>query len=294
MEVEEVGTEEPVVTVTSSLASAADQQAAMSEMESGYTDTPTDIPTEPAASPESATDTPSPASAEPVYAKITEDEYKRFLTNAETVEKIASTLEQRFGTAFGHIGGIQQKLKEMQDATPRGQAIKLTKEDFAEMQADFPEFADMQMKGLERALSRMSGTGAGLDSAKAEELVDTRIVRLETKLLKGALTDLHEDWETVVGAKDSQTPYRQWLATQPQEYQDRIAASRRPSEIAKSITKFKEVAATPPPKPKVPAVNEVAEARRAQLNAAVTPKGAGGAKVGRTELDDLQEAFDNA
>lgn len=289
----EVETEEiETASDTALAATSVPTEDAEADLESGYAEAPTDVQTNPPDSPDAQEDAPSPA---PVYAKITEDEYKRFLTNAETVDKIASSLEQRFGTAFGHIGGLQQKLKEIQAATPNGQSIKFTKEDFAEMQADFPELADMQMKGLERALSRMSGTGAasGLDEAKASELFDAKFVAVERKILTEALADLHEDWEQVVGPKDSHTPYRVWLAAQPQAYQDTIHASRRPAVIAKSIDQFKAFAAAPSaataPKP-----NAVAEARRAQLSAAVTPKGAGGAKVGRTEDDDLQAGFDAA
>lgn len=294
IEVEEI--EAPDVEAQAVQLEPVEDSEANADLESGYADTQTDAQTEPVVSPvvEDAASDPAPA---PIYAKITEDEHKRFLASAETIEKVAASYEKRLDTAFGHIGGFQQKLKELQAGTPSGHAIKLTKEDFAEMQAEFPELADMQMKGLERALSRIgvTGAGAGLDEAKASEIFDAKIAGFEKRTLMDTLTDLHEDWETVVGPKDSATPYRAWLATQPQAYQDQLHASRRPSIIAQSITKFKESAATPVrPKAPAPKTSAAADARREQLRDAVTPKGAGGAKVGRTELDDLQEAFDNA
>lgn len=300
-EVEESAEAAPVAEVEES----PDDSEANADLEIGYA---ADIPTQTDATPPVVEDAAASPAPEPIYAKISEDEYKRFLANAETVEKIASSLEQRFGTAFGHIGGIEQKLKEIQAGTHLGQAIKLTKEDFVELQAEFPEFADLQMKGLERALSRFTGTGTapGLDEAKAGELFDSKLVTFERKILKNTLTDLHEDWESVVGgtketwekANPGQpykpSAYREWLATQPQAYQDDINASLRPVVIAKSITKFKEFAAAATAKPKSPAprTNAAAEARREELRGAVTPKGSGGSKAGRTELDDLQAGFD--
>ena len=276
--------------------------AANADLEAGFNagddDEPTGTPSSPAATDDATTDQPdeSVPALEPVYVQLTKENYDRLQSSAETVEKIAASLEQRFGTAFGHIGGLQQKLKEMQEATPRGQAVKLSDEDFAEMRAEFPEMASMQMKGLERIIARMGGTGAaGLDETKASKLIDDKVSATVTQLRREALADLHEDWEAVVGPEGSDTAYRKWLATQPKDYQDKINASQRPGVIAKSIDEFKKFDAararkTPPPSNK-PSQSEAE--RRRELAEAVTPRGSGGTKTGRTADDDLMAGFNS-
>jgi uncharacterized protein YheU (UPF0270 family) len=274
--------------------------AADADLEAGFSSGDIDAPTgEPspassdAALEDGRADDAAPA-LEPVYVQLTKADYDRLQTSAETVEKIAASLEQRFGTAFGHIGGLQQKLKEMQEATPRGHAVKLSDEDFAELRTEFPEMAEMQMKGLERVIARLGGTGsAGLDEPTASKLVEDKVSAVVTQFRRDTLTDLHEDWEEVVGPEGSATPYRQWLATQPKDYQDKINASQRPGVIAKSIDKFRGFEAARVRKPGAPSnkPSQFEAERRQELAEAVTPRGSGGKKTGRTAEDDLMAGF---
>lgn len=279
-EVLEADSEQAISIVEPEQPGAADDQ-----MAAGFSDVET--PTAPL--PVADAPTPEP---EIVYARIPERDHQRFLANAETIEKIAASYEHRLDTAFGHIGGLQQKLKEMQAATPAGQSVTFSKDDFAEMQAEFPELADMQMKGIERAMARVKGTGTAIDATTVSSLVKSEISDFKREFLKDTLTDLHEDWETVVGPPDSQTPYRTWLAAQTPEYQTRINTSLRPGEVAKSIEKFTQDSTAKAPAP--PKSNPAAEARRQQLADAVTPRGAGGSVPSVTAEQEMSEAFRNS
>lgn len=236
---------------------------------------------------------PAPAVAipAPAYAQLTEDDYKRFVANAETVDKIASSLEQRFGTAFGKIGGIEQRMKEWQASTPHGQAVTASVEDFEEMQSEFPELTEMHLKGLNRALSKMKGTGSSFDVSKVEEIVNARVEKARQEDARATLTDAHQDWETVVGAKDAVTPYRQWLKTQPPTYQTQLAETWRPGVIAQSITRFKAERKLAAPARTVAPPHEAA--RRQRLAEAVAPRGAGGHPPSASADDEMERGFNS-
>ncbi len=120
----------------------------------------TDTPTEQPELAENAEPAPEvPPIPVPEYVQVTKQQLEQFQSNATKVQEITAALEQRFGTAFGKIGGLERTLKELQTATPAGQAVQIDDKDFAEMEADFPELAKMSKAALGRILSRLKGTG---------------------------------------------------------------------------------------------------------------------------------------
>lgn len=227
----------------------------------------------------------------PVYVQVTEDEHKRLLTSAETVEKIAANLEQRFGSVFGKVGEIQDRLKSLQGNTPAGQPVTLSLEDFKEMKEDFPELAGMTMKAVERIVSRMAGTGTGLGAEQIEQLVSTRLGQLETKQVMDTMDGLNEGWKEVVGLPDASgkapdTAYRRWLATQPEDYRTKVEATRNPYVLNRAIERFQSESKTPKKLTPKPASSRFADA--------VTPVGVGGratASVPETEEAGFEAGF---
>jgi hypothetical protein len=98
------------------------------------------------------------------------------------------------------------------------------------------------------------------------------------------LTDLHEDWRTVVGPAESHTPFRQWLATKGLEYQEQVLDSWNPREVAKALKEFKSLT---PPKPSAPK----GPSTRSQLLAEAVPARGGSPAPVRPREKTEKEAF---
>lgn len=226
---------------------------------------------------------PAPVVELPKLAQITEVQFQSLMANAKTVEDVKSAMEKRFNDAFGKMGGLERTLKQIQDATPVGQAISVSDEDLAELKTEFPDLTANLAKGLTRVLGKMKGTAPAptFDPASIDErvnsLVEARVSQEREATLKAVaverLTDRHENWREIIGPKDSTTPYRQWLAAQDPVYQATVLDSWDARVISKSIDAFhtfeKEKQKKKPASPKP----NGSDARNQRLAEAVLPKG---------------------
>lgn len=248
------------------------------EAELGTQPTEVTPPVEPAA-------TPEPVAPELEFVQVSRQDYEQFRTSATKIQEVSAALEKLTGTTYGRIGGLERALKERQAETPAGQAITLTDEDFAEMTAEFPEFASMQRKTMERILSKLKGTGApAFDDAKLGELVHSRLSPEVQKIREESSMDLMDslepDWRTLVNSPE----YQGWMAQQSQEYQKQIAETWKPAVLRQSISKFRTDTKPVTAKPPAPKGNRFATA--------VVPRGAGGhTPSSSTEEDDFNAAL---
>lgn len=288
-------------TVTPAEQEKADEAAFNSEFakdlgaESTETPAATETPT-PAV--ETIASTPAPVAdppKAPKYVQITEDQLQQILTGVTEIGTVKASLNKISSDAFGRLGGVEQfikTIKEKQSETPAGQPLDLTDDDFKELKEEFPELASLIIKGQGRVLGKLKGTGTG--TAGVNETV------LEARRTKDAIEvldddDRYADWRTIVGAENSDAPYRQWLKTQPEAYQQKANQSKNPFFVMQSIDKFRQfeadqVAAAEKLKtPKTPPADPGA-ARRQQLTSAIAPKGAGGVE-GKVEVDEFNEAY---
>lgn len=278
----------------------AEQAEVDAQFKDGFGDPEQSTPPAPAEGenkPAAAAAEPAVTPPAPKYVQVTEDELKELKSGAATIAEIKATLD---GKVFGRIGGLERTLKELQASTPSGEAITLTVEDFEEMKEDFPQLAEMTVKGMNRLLGKLRGTAkpAAETGAPAGEPVDIekrlkdQLVVAEHNTAQNILSLRHENWREVVGLSDDgkevQTPYRDWLAKQPVEYQTSVGNSWDPLVIAKSIDKFKAATATPAAPP-------TDDARNRRLRGAVPPKGSGGLPAGgggaQTEEQGFNEGF---
>ena len=76
------------------------------------------------------------------------------------------------------LGGIQDVIKQLQTNTPKGEAIVITDDMFAEMAEDYPQLATQFRTTLEKVLKGARGTGT------ASESVDPSVV---TKLVQDGI-----------------------------------------------------------------------------------------------------------
>lgn len=236
--------------------------------------------TEPEAAPVVAEEAPK----EPALARITEEAFQNLLSKATEIDQIKAALDQRFNGLGGKMGGIERTLRELQSATPSGKALSVSADDFEELRSEFPEMTELTVKGLNRALGKMRGTGGEAPAVKPEDLtqlVSQQVAAIDEAREMKRLSRKLPDWQTIVGGEQSNTPYRQWLAKQPADYQQIITQSNDSDEILDSITKFR-TESTPKPK----ATHE----RERQLRAAVPLKSAGGGAMTADE-DSFAEGF---
>lgn len=194
--------------------------------------------------------------AEPVLAKPSEQEFQALVKKANTVDEVRALAERVRDTANGRLGSLEQTIKKLQEATPIGQKIIVTPEDFAEIGKDLPDHAKMLADGLTRVLSKLTGTATSAVPAVVEtpeqfeervnRIADERMAKREQARIdlaqKEAREDLslaHPDWETVIGPKDSATDFRQYLDTQPPLYKKRILNTNDADVLSEALTKFK-------------------------------------------------------
>jgi hypothetical protein len=237
--------------------------------------------------------------AEPVLAKITEPQFLDLVKKVNSVDELRQLAEKVRDGVNGRVGSLEQTIKKLQEATPAGQAIVATPEDFAEIGKDLPEHAKMLADGLTRVLSKFKGTASSAPSESAAEfearvirVADERSAQREQARLKTEIAEaretlalVHPDWEAVVGAPESGSAWRQWLRTQPATYEKKMLHTYDADILAESLTKFKTIQAEGgKPKPKE------TNARSERLREAVPIKS--GATVPNTKREPTdEEAF---
>lgn len=218
-----------------------------------------------------------PAVEEPASAKITEAKWQEVLAASKGTEALRAAIDKSRSDTFGKIGGLERTIRQIQDATPVGQPIKVTGDDLREFKAEFPELADKFARDLTNVLGRFKGSAVppvpvvpqDFDERvkrSAQDLVAQEREKLKIDLAFETLDELHEDWKTVTGPVGSDTPYRKWLGEQPKPYQDKLLASNNGIVIANSITKFKNHATG------APAARTADEIRADRLRSSLTPK----------------------
>jgi hypothetical protein len=206
---------------------------------------------------ESDSDTPAQPDTEAAPAKDSDaspaQEAVDELTTA--LQRIA-TLEENHkkysDSVHGRVGMLEQVLKA-QARTPAGQKVQVKLEDFGEFGSEYPDFAQAQLKVINKALSELELAGVSQDftaelienaGKKAESTADSALSRREQRRCREELSDTHEGWEQTIGLPDTDggtppdTEYRRWLATQPKDYAERVLNSYSSIVIGRSLDKF--------------------------------------------------------
>lgn len=303
---------------------------------------------------------PTPETTSPEYAQVTKEEAESFRRAVGDVKDLRAMVEKQFGTAFGNLGGLKRAIDQLQAMTPTGQPLSVSDEDFAELKEEFPDLTALTVKGLNRVLGKLKGSGPPASAASAlppevaEEIVakaaaqadqktavrllswfrpdwrevvgspsDTTAYRAwlgtlaperQIELLdtwdatvihdsieefveaqQTAMEGLRPGWQEIVGEDGSDTPYRQWLATQPEAYQARIRETWDPTALADSLARFQTQShPAPVPPPAGTSATPVPHPQRARVAAAVQPRGAGApapSGAEKTESEAFEEAF---
>lgn len=217
---------------------------------------------------------PSPAPVAPPTT-LTEQQIAEILAGVTKIHEIEATFSKKYDQTVGQLGRLQQMLTERTPTTATGRVPDIKDDDFKELKAEFPELSTPLLKELIPVLNKLRQPEP-FDETRLVSLIQTQVLTERETIAKDLLTDQREDWETIVGPKDSDTPFRQWLAVQPLDYQKQVRETWRPGILVKAIEKFEAFqAATAPPEStgKDSTQTTTAGDRKARLEAAVAPKG---------------------
>lgn len=218
----------------------------------------------------------------PEYVQITKTE----LAEIKAAAAKTASYDAQLAKAFGTIGGLQRHVNELRTQTPRDLEVKLPDQAFTKMAKDFPELAELSREEFQAALAGLKAAGNAKPDAEA-------IKKIQMELEEEDLEDAYPNWKEIVGASasvdqaDKNHPFRKWLATKDQAYQDRINGTIRAPVIQRAIRLFQNESKAPA-RPATPTQRPNAQAER--IKAAVQPKGDSQGSVS----DNSEEAAFNA
>lgn len=236
--------------------------------------------TRPTATPDAPADEPpaeaAPAEA-PKYRQITEQEYEELRQRAAAIDEIRATRQQDRDATFGKIGGLERQLQ----ALARAGVGEVSKDDFAELADEFPDLADLTVKGLNRALAKVAGS-APAPAAPVDERVQAALQPYLQRFERQALMQMHPDLPAIEASPE----FGAWLGAQKPEVLQRLQTDIDSAFVGKAITAFKAT--------RKPQAAPAATTRRGRLEAAVTPRGTGAHAPARTGEDEFIAGFNEA
>lgn len=260
------------------------------DFEDGYDD-PAEKP-EPVAQPEDFKE-PEVAEAVEVAEEIKPDPIAELAEMKARFEK----LEQRTRNAEGHIGGLSDSQRKMQetltasraatqkvsDAPTQGQVREAidNPQEWEALKNDFPEWATATEKYMDARMAKANGVNvdelttrltAAEQVAKAAE---ERAIKAEEKMAQRELSRLVPDWR-----ERNTTEFFTWLDKQPEDVKT-LASSWEPEDAAKVYALHEKAT-----KPVVQS-----NTRQRRIEAAVTPKGTGGYAPSRTDIDEMESGY---
>lgn len=266
----------------------SNEQELDDDFNSGFTNDEdlTETPERQLDEPKEKIETPEPEA--PKLAQITELQFKDLLEKASQIDQIKAESRKAVDTAFGHIGGLKQRMDQMQASTPAGESIVATAADFAELQENFPEFTDAQIKGFNRVLSKIKGTGQSqqFDSSAIEKMVNERVAASEHKTrietIDSVLDGVMENWVDEIRKPE--------FAAWQEKQSDAVKALAASDEIKDAKKMLRMYVASKNVQTATPQVKTVST-RQKQIEAAITPRGSAGHRPSATEDDDFESGF---
>lgn len=227
----------------------------------------------------------------PEVITLTKQQFDLLMAGLEDNKSMKKALD----TLSGTLGAQKQQMEQlMASSAGRGEVLD---EDFAEMAKTYPEIADATKKGLMAFLKRTTGVAA--PSSASKEDLKKLVMESATAQFWDDLEDEFEDAREIIGSLDKRTPYREWLAKQPEKYQRRLNSTYSPGVVARSIRKFQRDTEDSKAQDQSKAEEDrkrveaeatrraEAEARKEQLRSAAAPRGdGGGTQKPRQKTDD--------
>lgn len=246
-----------------------------------------------AAEPAAATTEADPAAAAPAQevppeiVQVTRAQFDQLMRKAEEVDNLKTSVQQTADKVWGKIGGVERILSDLR-AQPAGQSLKLSEEDFAELKAEYPELAGLQMKGLQRVLEKLPLRAAAVDPGAIEKVVQERTATVRAEVIDSNLDAIVDgDWREEVRTQS----YKDWVKKQAEDIQA-LGDSHSLRDASKLLRLYKAYMAAPKNESTQQNTPPASPTRSRVLAAAVTPKGTlGKAQTKPTEDDEFNSGF---
>lgn len=257
--------------------------------------TPTATPDlEPEASANPDEDETPATESEP--APSTDEAADRLAAALQRIDALEAAHKKHSDDVYGRVGSMEQVLRA-QARTPAGQKVQVKLEDFGEFGSEYPDFAQAQLKVINKALSELEVMGLSQEfttdliknaGKTAETVAESKLARREAIRCREEMDETHPGWVDTIGLPETDggqppdTEYRRWLATQPKEYAERVLNSYSPIVIGRSIDKFNDWQKSQQ-KPKAATVTPISS-RQQRLTAAVPARTSSSAPTPKREL----------
>lgn len=270
-----------------------DFESGFAGKETSATETPAAAPAAESPAQETPT-TPAPAPAEPVkFAQIPEADLQALRQQVEQGTQMTTQLRGQLDKVFGKMGALEQVISKRQTETPAGEAISVSADDFSELKSEYPELAELTLKGLNKVLGKFKGQG-GADPEALDARIGERLQTFKQSSEKDAqeqmLNAVLPGWREEVKTPD----FSAWIGKQPAQTQA-LAASDDPVQAARLLRQYDRyltLKAIPAPAtaPTPASVQGRTTTRQRQLAAAVPVKGDGLSQPSAVAEEDPFEA----
>lgn len=254
---------------------------------------------------ESDSDTPAQPDTEESSAKDSDaspaqDAVDELTTALQRIAALEENHKKYSDSVHGRVGMLEQVLKA-QARTPAGQKVQVKLEDFGEFGSEYPDFAQAQLKVINKALSELELAGLSQEftaelienaGKKAETAAEYRVEQRDAKRCRQELDETHPGWMEIVGLPETDggippdTEYRRWLNTQPEDYRKRMEDTSSSIVMGRSLDKFSAWKQAQQ-KPKPQTTQSTSSSRREQqLRAAVPARTTGVVPRQKRELTE--------
>lgn len=228
--------------------------------------------------------------------EISTEEYARLMAMPSTIEKMQEEFNRKLDSAFGKIGSTEQLVRKIQEATPRGEVPKLTKEDLGKFGENYEYMSDDLLDTFNTILAKVHNAGG--PSTDIPSLVQQSLqevlpnVRKEIReevsrdFEKRAVLQKHPDADKLFGTPE----LLEFVGSLPEAERNVVANSWRAEDVVPFLDKFKAAKAA---KEKPAPSNVTSIDRKAALKAAVNPSSAAGAPRAKTEDDEFLAGYNS-
>jgi len=231
---------------------------------------------------------PAPKPVKPQYARVLQQDWDNLKAAAGKVANLESQIAKLAGNAPDAERIAQQVIEKVRGQTPAGLNVEFSDEDFAELAEYAPELAGLTRTTLEKLFKKANVKGTGPAEAEpakpadpaSPDAIKKAIADAFSQREQEALAKAHPNWSDDVGRPKEDglpnaagKPFRDWLATQPADYQKEVGETDSWPVVHAALDKFKasqKPAATP-----ASAQPDKAAARRAVIADAETPRAEG-------------------
>jgi hypothetical protein len=272
------------------------QAADDAQFESGYDDvTPTGTPAIDTAKPES-----NAAPAEAIAETLAKPEpVDPIVAMQAQLEKF----QQGHDKLAGHIGNLTRATKDIADRLATGnaaaknvgdapsssqvQAAAASPAKWEKLKGEFPEWAEATDENIDSKIAaRLGAQQIDVDAVNrlVSQQLEGQTARVRQEIVSSTLEVVLENWEDEV-----KTPaFGKWLDVQVESVKA-LARSDKVGDAARML-KLYDKAKRAPVQPAASASNNAA-ARQKRLEAAIAPRGSGGAAASRSEMDDFESGY---